>query len=71
MIKHFCNMCGKELPKDDCYSVYARCNRLHIGYVGLDFCWDCVVRAFGMEAIDKALTKYEERQKRMGEQKVR
>lgn len=71
MIKLFCNMCGKEIAKDDHYSFYARCQRLHIEYTRLDFCPECVKRVFDQSVIDKAQTAYEARQRRIAERRAK
>lgn len=71
MVKHFCNMCGKEIAKDDRYPVYARCQRLHIDHVSLDFCAECVKYVYGEDVIAEARTAFEARQKRIAERKAK
>lgn len=71
MIKHFCNMCGKEVAGNDRFRACARCATLHIDWTDLDFCGECVKRVFGREVIDEAQAAYAERQKRIAERKAR
>lgn len=71
MVKHFCNMCGNELAKGDNFKVHARCYKLHIDSVDLDFCYECAKRAFGWGLINEAQMAYEERQKRIAERKAK
>ena len=71
MVKHFCNMCGKEVTGDERFRAAARCTKLHLEWTDLDFCGECVKRVFGQEVIDGAQKAYEERQKRIAERKAK
>lgn len=71
MVKHFCNMCNKEVAGNDRFRACARCTNLHIDWTDLDFCGECVKRVFGQEVIDQAQAAHEERQKRIAERKAK
>lgn len=71
MIKHFCNMCGKEVAGDDRFRAAARCTKLHLNWVDLDFCGECVKCVFGRELIDEAQAAHEVQQKRIAERKAK